>query len=85
MMKGLIVNPGKYRNKSVGIVKGVDVEHVAPPFKNVPFLMKSLFTYLKKSDEIALIKAVSFITKWNLFIHFLMETEELEDCGKQLF
>lgn len=60
MMKGLIAYPGKYRNKSVGIVKGLEVAHVAPPFENVPFLMKDLFTYLKKSDEIVLIKSCVF-------------------------
>ena len=60
MMKGLIANPGKYRNKSVGIVKGLEVAHVAPPFENIPFLMKDLFTFLKKSDEITLIKSCVF-------------------------
>ncbi|GEP52745.1 cell filamentation protein Fic [Flavobacterium noncentrifugens] len=60
MMKGLIAKPGKYRTESVGIVKGLEVAHVAPPFGNVPFLMKDLFTYLKKSDEIVLIKSCVF-------------------------
>ena len=68
MMKGLIANPGKYRNKSVGIVKGLEVAHVAPPFENVPFLMKDLFTYLKKSDEITLIKSCVFHYEME-FIH----------------
>ena len=68
MMKGLITNPGKYRNKSVGIVKGSEVAHVAPPFENIPFLMKDLFTYLKKSDEIALIKSCVFHYEME-FIH----------------
>jgi Fic family protein len=68
MMKGLIANPGKYRNKSVGIVKGPEVAHVAPPFENVPFLMKDLFTYLKKSDEITLIKSCVFHYEME-FIH----------------
>ena len=68
MMKGLIANPGKYRNKSVGIVKGLEVAHVAPPFENVPFLMKDLFTYLKKSDEIVLIKSCVFHYEME-FIH----------------
>lgn len=68
MMKGLIVNPGKYRNKSVGIVKGLEVAHVAPPFENVPFLMKDLFTFLKKSDEIVLIKSCVFHYEME-FIH----------------
>lgn len=68
MMKGLITNPGKYRNKSVGIVKGSEVAHVAPPFENVPFLMKDLFEYLKKSDEIVLIKSCVFHYEME-FIH----------------
>lgn len=68
MMKGLLANPGKYRNKSVGIVKGLEVAHVAPPFENVPFLMKDLFRYLKKSDEITLIKSCVFHYEME-FIH----------------
>ncbi len=68
MMKGLITNLGKYRNKSVGIVKGLEVAHVAPPFENVPFLMKDLFTFLKKSDEITLIKSCVFHYEME-FIH----------------
>ena len=68
MMKGLITNPGKYRTKSVGIVKGLEVAHVAPPYANVPFLMKDLFAYLKKSDEIALIKSCVFHYEME-FIH----------------
>jgi len=68
MMKGLLVNPGKYRNKSVGIVKGLEVAHVAPPFENVPFLMKDLFRYLKESDEITLIKSCVFHYEME-FIH----------------
>lgn len=60
MMQGLIDNPGKYRNRSVGIVQGAEVAHLAPPFENVPYLMKDLFIYLKKSDEIPLIKSCVF-------------------------
>lgn len=60
LMMGLIENPGRYRNQSVGIVKGEKVEYLAPPFENVPFLMKNLFQYLKTSDEIVLIKSCVF-------------------------
>ena len=60
LMKGLINDAGKYRRQGVGIVKGSKVEHLAPPFENVPFLMKDLFEYLKKSDEIQLIKSCVF-------------------------
>ena len=68
LMKGLIENSGKYRNQSVGILKGSKVEHLAPPFENVPYLMKDLFEYLKKSDEIELIKSCVFHYEME-FIH----------------
>ena len=68
LMEGLIDNPGKYRNQSVGIVKGSKVEHLAPPFENVSYLMKDLFQYLKKSDEIELIKSCVFHYEME-FIH----------------
>jgi Fic family protein len=60
LMNGLINSPGKYRKQSVGIVKGTEVEHLAPPFENVPYLMKDLFNYLKTSDELTLIKSCVF-------------------------
>ncbi|WP_299056605.1 Fic family protein [uncultured Polaribacter sp.] len=68
LMEGLIENFGKYRNQSVGIVKGSKVAHLAPPFRNVPYLMKDLFEYLKKSDEIELIKSCVFHYEME-FIH----------------
>lgn len=68
LMGGLIENAGKYRNKGVGIVKGSKVEHLAPPFENVPYLMKDLFEYLKRSDEIELIKSCVFHYEME-FIH----------------
>ncbi len=68
LMEGLLKNPGKYRNQSVGIVKGSKVAHLAPPFEKVPFLMKDLFQYLQKSDEIALIKSCVFHYEME-FIH----------------
>jgi Fic family protein len=68
LMKSLIEDAGKYRNQSVGIVKGSKVEHLAPPFENVPYLMKDLFEYLQKSDEIELIKSCVFHYEME-FIH----------------
>jgi Fic family protein len=68
LMKGLIESAGKYRNQGVGIVKGNKVEHVAPPFENVPFLMKELFEYLKDSEELTLIKSCVFHYEME-FIH----------------
>jgi len=60
LMKGLIDKPGKYRTQSVGIVKGSKVEHLAPPHKNLPYLMKDLFEYLNKSNELTLVKSCVF-------------------------
>nr|WP_303517512.1 Fic family protein [Cellulophaga lytica] len=68
LMENLIGDAGKYRKQSVGIVKGSKVEHLAPPFENVPFLMKDLFEYLKKSDDIELIKSCVFHYEME-FIH----------------
>lgn len=68
LMKGLIKDAGKYRRQSVGIVKGGQVEHLAPPYENVPFLMKDLFTYVKRSDELPLIKSCVFHYEME-FIH----------------
>jgi Fic family protein len=68
LMTGLISNPGKYRTQGVGIVKGAQLEHVAPPYKNVPYLMKDLFEYLKDSDDLALIKSCVFHYEME-FIH----------------
>jgi len=68
LMNDLIEKSGKYRTKGVGIVKGKKVEHLAPPFENVPFLMKDLFQYLKMKDELTLIKSCVFHYEME-FIH----------------
>ena len=68
LMNGLIESAGKYRKQAVGIVKGTIVEHVAPPFENVPHLMKDLFEYLKDSDELTLLKSCVFHYEME-FIH----------------
>lgn len=72
LMKGLIEIPGTYRKKSVGIVKGSKVEHIAPPYENVPFLMKDLFEYLNDKSEITLIKSCVFQYEME-FIHPFMD------------
>ncbi|RAI89989.1 Fic family protein [Algoriphagus yeomjeoni] len=68
LMKGLVDQPGTYRYRGVGVVKGSQVAHLAPPASNVPGLMKDLFTYLKKDDELALIKSCVFHYEME-FIH----------------
>lgn len=68
LMNGLIESAGKYRKQGVGIVKGTNVEHIAPPYEHVPHLMKDLFEYLKDSDELTLIKSCVFHYEME-FIH----------------
>ena len=68
LMSGLIESAGKYRTKGVGIVKGSIVEHIAPPYENVPHLMKDLFEYLKDTEELTLIKSCVFHYEME-FIH----------------
>lgn len=72
LMNGLVTNPGKYRNQGVGILKGSKVEHIAPPFENVPYLMKNLFSYLKNDSELILIKSCVFHYEME-FIHPFMD------------
>lgn len=60
LMHGLVERAGSYRNKGVGIVKGSDVQHIAPPHVNVPNLVKELFKYVRYSEELVLIKSCVF-------------------------
>ncbi|MDB5272104.1 MAG: cell filamentation protein Fic [Chitinophagaceae bacterium] len=68
LMNSLIASPGSYRNQGVGIVKGSKVTHVAPPAKNISFLMKDLFNYLKTDSDLILIKSCVFHYEME-FIH----------------
>lgn len=72
LMDKLIPDAGKYRKQSVGIVKGNEVAHVAPPFGNVAFLMKDLFFYVKTTEDIPLIKSCVFHYEME-FIHPFMD------------
>ncbi len=60
LMTGLIENAGKIRTKSVGIIKGSTVTHVAPPGNIVRSLVKDLFSYLKTDPDLPLIKSCVF-------------------------
>lgn len=68
LMNRLVQNPGEYRKSGVGIVQGSNIAHVAPPHANVPGLMKDLFQYLKKGDDLDLLKSCVFHYEME-FIH----------------
>lgn len=72
LMNGLVEEPGKYRTKRVGIVKGDKVAHFAPPYENVKYLMTDLFEYSKDKSELALIKSCVFHYELE-FIHPFMD------------
>lgn len=72
LMSGLIGDAGKYRTKGVGIFKGDQVEHMAPPAWNVHNLMNNLFEYLKKSEDNLIIKSCVFHYEME-FIHPFMD------------
>lgn len=72
LMHDLVDRAGQYRNKGVGITMGKKIAHIAPPYKNVPSLMKELFTYLKDKEEPALIMSCVFHYELE-FIHPFMD------------
>jgi Fic family protein len=68
LMNGLIESAGRLRSKSVGIVKGADIAHIAPPSEMLKPLMNDLFDYLKNEDDLVLIKSCVFHYEME-FIH----------------
>ena len=52
LMKNLIKDAGQWRKGQVGIIKGTQVSHVAPPAKRIPGLMENLFSALKQNKSI---------------------------------
>ena len=67
MTKGLVDRPGKWRNCNVGVFNAQGrAMHHAPPWDHVPFLMKDLFAWLRRSKDVPLVKSCIF--------HFVFET-----------
>jgi len=72
LMNGLIDNPGRIRTKSVGIIKGATITHIAPSGSIVKSLVKDLFDYLRKDKDLLLIKSCVFHYEIE-FIHPFMD------------
>ncbi|MBV1915063.1 MAG: Fic family protein [Pseudomonadales bacterium] len=69
LMNGLIEEAGSFRKGSVGILKGKEVAHIAPPPSRVPELINNLFSYLRIEKEThILIKSCVFHYEL-MFIH----------------
>ena len=68
LMNGLIESAGQLRSKSVGIIKGSEIAHIAPQSGMLKPLMNDLFDYLKNDDDLILIKSCVFHYEME-FIH----------------
>ncbi len=68
LMLGLVEDAGQYRQSGVGVMKGDQVVHMAPPADRVNLLMKNLLSWLKNSKEHALISSCVFHYEFE-FIH----------------
>lgn len=68
LMNTLVEKNGIYRTGGVGIIKGKNIVHVAPPAKRVPELMENLFDWLKTTNQHPLIKSSVFHYEFE-FIH----------------
>jgi Fic family protein len=68
MMANILTKAGSFRTKPVGIYKGKQVVHVAPPAHQVAGLMAELFEWIKSSDTHPLITSSVFHYEFE-FIH----------------
>jgi len=72
MMRDVLNHAGSFRNKQVGIYKGKEVVHVAPPAQQISGLMAELFAWVKRSDAHPLIVSSVFHYEFE-FIHPFMD------------
>lgn len=72
LMAGILLDAGKFRKGGVGIQKGTQVVHMAPPAKRVPHLMADLMDWVKTAEDHALIKSCVFHYELE-FIHPFMD------------
>lgn len=68
MMAGLIDDAGRYRSGNVGVMKGNDVVHMAPPANRVRLLMEDLLEWVATTDQHPLIVSSVFHYEFE-FIH----------------
>ncbi len=69
LMMDLVKDSGRFRDKGVGIFAGEKLVHMAPPAKQIPYLVEELFNWLNESEDIhPLIKSSVFHYEFE-FIH----------------
>jgi Fic family protein len=68
LMQGLVDETGRYRSGGVGIFRGKELVHMAPPAKRVPQLMADLLDWLRNTSEHPLVASCIFHYEFE-FIH----------------
>ena len=68
LMKGLITEAGQFRSGFVGIARGKDIIHIAPPAVDVSGLMADLFLWVKEAAVHPLVKSCIFPYEFE-FVH----------------
>ncbi|MFA4944948.1 MAG: Fic family protein [Lentisphaeria bacterium] len=68
LMAGLVDEPGRFRSGGVGIQRGEEIVHLAPPADRVPALVADLLAWLKATPEHPLIASCIFHYEFE-FIH----------------
>jgi Fic family protein len=68
LMKDLVKTPGQFRSGNVGVVRGNEVVHIAPPPDNVSGLMADLIRWTEGAEVHPLIKSCVFHYEFE-FIH----------------
>ena len=68
LMRGLVDETGRYRTGGVGVFRGAQLLHMAPPGGRVPILMADLLTWLSATNEHPLVTSCVFHYEFE-FIH----------------
>lgn len=68
LMRGLVDEAGRYRSGGVGIFRGEQLVHMAPPADRVPKLMADLLDWLENTGEHPLVASCVFHYEFE-FIH----------------
>lgn len=68
LMTDLVDSAGRLRDKAVGIAKGNEIAHIAPPSDLVKPLLLDLFDYLENGEDLLIIRSCVFHYEFE-FIH----------------
>jgi Fic family protein len=82
IMTGLADDAGTFRSGGVGVFKGKEVIHMAPPAKRVARLMDDLLDWLKRTEDHPLVISSVFHYEFNSFTPLLTATAAWGGCGK---